>query len=176
MVSSHYLIFIFSLLLVSVSSCRFGGSSVTQNVTSQKAALEDLLPGRWEHRQLFVSVQGYKLSDSIFTIQVNPGEWEEKLRVKRVITQYEEDHTYRMLFYSSSDSLEKTIRGMWNTFGDTTLLHVEPDGTYEYKISRNGKEWILESMIDWDEDSQMDDLYRLTIEPVKEEKKKRLLR
>ena len=176
MVSSHYLLCVTSLFLFSVAGCDFGGTSSDQNVTGPKVALEDLLPGSWEHQQLFVSVQGYKLSDSIFTIEVNPGEWEEKLRVKRVVTQYDKDHTYRMLFYSSSDSLEKTVRGMWNTFGDTTLLHVEPNGTYEYKVSQNGQKWILESTVDWDEDSQTDDLYRLTIEPVIEEKKKRLRR
>ncbi len=176
MVSSHYLLCFASFFLLGFAGCDSGGSSMTRNVANSKKPLEDLLPGTWEHKQLFVSVQGYKLSDSIFTIDINPGEWEEKLRVKRVVTQYDKDHTYRMLFYSSSDSLEKTIRGMWNTFGDTTLLHVEPDGTYEYKISQEGQGWILESTVDWDEDSQTDDLYRLTIEPVKERKKKRLRR
>ena len=176
MAPSQYLLCFTSLILFGFVGCDFGASSRAQEVSNQKAPLEDLLPGTWEHRQLYVSVQGYKLSDSIFTIEVNPGEWEEKLRVKRIVTQYDKDHTYRMLFYSTSDSLEKTVRGMWNTFGDSTLLHVEPDGTYEYKISQNGEEWILECTIDWDEDSQTDDLYRLTIEPLKEEKKKRLLR
>lgn len=151
------------LLSLSIFSCQNGDTSQNKPTSS----FEKLIVGTWEHREMFLQVNNYEQSDSTFTLDVRAGEWPEKLNVERILTEYRPDHTYRMYFYGLEGDLEKTVRGVWNNFGDSTLLHIEPDGTYEYRLGQKGKDWILENTLDWDGDQEVDDDYRLVLSPAK---------
>ena len=165
-------ILVWSVFLIGCSN----GQKPDKNGDHLSPSLEATLPGVWEHYEMSLRVEGVRLSDSVYTLEIKQDEWEQKLKVDRVETEYLEDHTYRMNFYLDSNKLDRTVRGMWNTFGDTTLMHIEPDGTYEYRVERAGDKWVLESIMDWDKDTQIDDYYRLVIGPPKKQKKRGLLR
>lgn len=104
---------------------------------------------------LILSLDGL---DSSYSISVREQEWEAKLGMRPILTEFFPDHKYRREYRDLQDSLTQVNRGIWNLFGDTLML-IEPGATYQYKLRLEGDFLRFETYLDWDGDGVEDDEY-----------------
>lgn len=133
-------------------------------------ALDNLrkeIVGNWETLSFHTSIKTANNKDSSYSIYAGKGEWEAKLGVKPFRTSFKENNTYEMEFRDLADSIMETKRGIWNVFGDS-LLMIEEDGTYQYRIRGNKDYLEFKSTLDWDGDGVEDDEYMRIEQRVKE--------
>ena len=73
---------------------------------------------------------------------------------------YMSNDTYKILFDNSTEAL----MGIWNLIGDTTLMRIEDNAIYEYRIEREGRSVYQVSTEDLDGDGEKDDFYKAVYE------------
>lgn len=129
----------------------------------EKSIPNDKLYGVWEGVTFQVSLNSVdNIEDSTAVFEVSEAAWEAKLQVKPVRTIYLPDSTYVQEFRTLQGEIYNTTKGLWNTYGDTIML-LERDATYTYDSKFNDKGWLeLRSLVDWDDDGQLDDEYLAT--------------
>jgi len=145
------------LLFLALVACQSKNAPSTEN-QSETVDLKTTLPGTWEAVAFRVNVNSFQNTDSTFTLEVAAGEWENKLQMRPILTEYSTDNRYRSTYRNLSDSLLRTERGIWNVFGDTLML-VSPEATYQYEVIQQGKNLEFRSILDWDGDGVEDDEY-----------------
>lgn len=96
--------------------------------------------------------------DSSYSIEVKEGEWESKIGMRPVLTEFFPDHKYRREYHDLNDSLTQLNRGIWNVFGDTLML-IEPKATYQYRLKPVDGRLLFQTWLDWDGDGVEDDEY-----------------
>ena len=69
---------------------------------------------------------------------------------------YYPNDTYEIQFEGSEDVLS----GVWNLIGDTTLVRIEDNAFYEYRIERNSNTINQQSLEDLDGDGVKDDYFK----------------
>lgn len=150
----HYLGLLLCFVII---ACQ---SKHTQSAENQTVSLDlkTLLPGKWETVAFKVNINTYQNTDSTFVLEVKGGEWEDKLQMRPIQTEYSARNRYQSNYHNLSDSLIRTERGIWNIFGDTLML-ISPEATYQYKVNWQGEMVELRSVLDWDGDGQEDDEY-----------------
>lgn len=142
---------------IGMLACQSKNTVATENQTT-KADLKTILPGSWEALSFRVQMNTFQNTDSSFILEVKAGEWENKLQMRPIQTEYSADNRYRSYSYNRSDSLIRTERGIWNVFGDTLML-ISPEATYQYQVIMKSDILEFKSLLDWDGDGQEDDEY-----------------
>lgn len=145
------------LLALGMIGCQSNTSQGTKNQTTS-VDLKTELPGSWETVAFKVNIYTFQNTDSTFVLEVKAGAWEKKLQMRPIQTEYRPDNRYQSKYNNLSDSLIRTERGIWNIFGDTLML-ISPEATYQYEVTRTGKDLQFRSILDWDGDGQEDDEY-----------------
>lgn len=129
---------------------------VTACKSEKKSA--ELLIGKWSNLDLKVLVNHASSEDSAYTFVVPPGEWEQILNIKPILTEFKSDGTYSSEYRSLQDSVIRETDGTWDMIADTLILIEEGTATrYHFKIE--GSEVIFKGWLDWDQDGKLDDLY-----------------
>lgn len=152
----------FFLLLLTgmlVWACQDSAEGITDE-TAATQKLEEILPGTWEAVSMYVQVNTADgLPDSNFVFRINDGDWMSIFSVSPPHTFFEKDHKYRIEFRDRRDSIMSVSRGMWNVFGDT-LMMIEPDQTFQYKVRYDKGLIFFNGLRDWDEDGAEDDNFQ----------------
>ena len=146
-----------SLLFVFLLACQpneRSKSATSENVIN----LQETLPGTWEVIALKVQINSFMNTDSSYVFEVKEENWEEKLGVRPKRTVYSLDNRYRAEFRNLSDELVNLQRGVWNVFSDT-LMMIEADATYQYRVTLRQGLADFTTMVDWDGDGIEDDNY-----------------
>ncbi len=147
----------YAWILLSLWGCQASPSNRTESAASS-AALKSVLPGTWETVSFQVTVQSFQNSDSTFVFAIGKDEWGAQLGIQPIQTAYHSDNKFLSEYKNKKDSLVNSMRGIWNTFGDTLLL-ITPEATYQYIVKITADQIELRAMLDWDGDGQEDDEY-----------------
>ena len=145
------------LWIIGILACQSKNTVTAENQTT-KTHLNKILPSSWEALSFRVQINTFQNTDSSFVLGVKAGEWEDKLQMRPIQTEYSADNRYRSYSYNRSDSLIRTERGIWNVFGDTLML-ISPEATYQYQVIVKSEILEFRSLLDWDGDGQEDDEY-----------------
>lgn len=140
-----------------IVACNAKNKGIEENQNTN-LDIKTILPGTWEAIGFSVHVNSFHGTDSTFIMNVEPGEWESKLQMRPIVTEYSADNRYRSLYRNLADSLVRTERGIWNVFGDTLML-ISPEATYQYEVIQKGETLEFRSLLDWDGDGLEDDEY-----------------
>lgn len=137
-------------------------SNTDPTASSSKSLATDLkthLPGAWESVSFKVTIHSANHADSTIVFEVKEENWQQKLGSKPIQTSFYKDNKYKRLFRNEGTIANDTLRGIWNTFGDTLML-IEPTTTYQYQVQilPNGLA-EFRTMMDWDGDGLTDDEY-----------------
>jgi hypothetical protein len=125
-----------------------------------KTSLKEQLIGRWENRDMTIQVNSYQGMDTSFTTTLTGKEqWENKLGINSVITEYKANGSYITYYYDFENNPIRTTEGTWDLIGNILILKDHGKMT-RYDISIKDKIAIMESTIDWDEDGNLDDNYK----------------
>lgn len=154
------------VLIISIAfSCQNSEKNIrdqAKNSADSLVTLDSLkknLIGVWKTVSFTVNVNTFNNSDSSYSMVVGHGDWEAKLNLKPFLTHFRPNNTYEMAVVNLNDSIVEANRGIWSVFGDTLML-VEPDATYQYKVKAKNQHLQFEALLDWDGDGQEDDEYR----------------
>ena len=147
-----------TMLLLPLLGCQQRDNASQETEKAELPPYDSLLVGAWENVSLKVTVNTIDNTDSIFTLMVPAGEWENKLGIKPIRTEYAPNNTYRSEYRNLQDSVIRITRGIWNVFSDTLLL-IEPEATYQYLMRYRNDIIEFRSQLDWDGDGQDDDEY-----------------
>ncbi|RMG85040.1 MAG: hypothetical protein D6714_06760 [Bacteroidetes bacterium] len=155
---------IYMLCVLFAAGCRNEEKQIREqakNSVDSLMSVENLkktIVGNWETVSFKVDVRTANNTDSSYSFYVGRNEWEQKLNMHPFQTFFRENNTYSMQIMSAADSLVDTRRGLWSVFGDTLML-IEADGSYQYRVRAKNKYLQFESLLDWDGDGQEDDAY-----------------
>jgi len=139
----------------------FGATACQSDTTQEERAnqpLEEAIIGVWEAVSFRVMVNSVQNSDSSYVFEISEEEWESRLKVKPVVRYFYKDKKFIEQFRGLDDVPYDTIRGMWNTFGDT-LMMIEPNATYNYEVEIEKGLSKYYGLLDWDSDGNADDEY-----------------
>jgi len=121
--------------------------------------VEALIPGTWEAVSMYVEVNSVNGEvDSNYIFRINDGDWASLYNVSPPRTFFEKDHKYRVEFRDQRDSIMDMSQGIWNVVGDT-LMMIERNNTFQYKVSEDKGLIFFRGFRDWDEDGAEDDNY-----------------
>ncbi len=142
------------IALFLVLACQPEKKQKTSTATFNKTII-----GVWETVSIKVDVKTADNRDSSYVFRIDEADWETQMDQKPVKTVFEEkENRYYSEFRSSGDSLLMRHRGVWNMFGDTIIM-IEPNATYQYKIDWNEDGAVFSSYMDWDGDGAEDDWF-----------------
>lgn len=126
---------------------------------TKKINLRKKLIGRWENRDMTITVNSFNGLDTSYTTTLTgKDQWEDKLGINSVITEYKKDGTYIVYYYDFENNPIRTTEGTWDLIGNMLILK-EHGKLTRYDISIKDNFAIMESIIDWDEDGNIDDRY-----------------
>ncbi|MDH3710475.1 MAG: hypothetical protein OER04_11335 [Cyclobacteriaceae bacterium] len=140
--------------MASFCACNF--SKPTE--TSQQEPLPETIQGKWSNIDLSVIIQTQNNEDTSITFKVSPGEWEQILHIKPILTEYYEDGSYRSEYRNLNDSLIRVAQGSWEMVGDSLQL-LEEQVAARYYLRIQGDTATFTGYLDWDQDGKRDDLY-----------------
>jgi len=120
------------------------------------------LVGTWQNTLLKVEIksqQGEAGKDSAFV--VTQQNWEEKLKIKPIQTNYAADGTWESKYFDLFGSLTSVTSGKWWLNGDTLWAHtLSPKNEVNFYVCTvSGDKASFKTTIDWDSDGVADDLY-----------------
>lgn len=120
--------------------------------------LERNFVGEWKNVSMRVWVKTYNQSDTSFIVDINEENWDLKMTVKPIITTVYDDGTYISEFRNSFDSLIYKPEGTWFIDGDSLIME-DHQAVYRYQIFIDGNIAEFKSIVDWDQDGEVDDEY-----------------
>ncbi len=120
--------------------------------------LEKEIVGVWINVSMRVWVKTYNKSDTSFIVDIREDAWDTKMNIRPIVTTIRADGTYESEFRNSFDSLIYRPQGTWLIDGDTLIMQ-DHQSTYKYKIFIDGDQAEFRSVLDWDKDGQVDDVY-----------------
>jgi len=130
----------------------------TPQQTRDELPLEEALIGVWEAVSFEVLVNSVQNSDSSYVFEITEQDWQNRLKVLPVQRYFYKDKKFIEQFRGLDGVPYDTLRGMWNTFGDT-LMMVEPNATYNYEVDIEKGMSTYYGLLDWDGDGNADDEY-----------------
>ena len=143
------------VLMASFFACNF--SKPTES--SPQVSLSKSIQGKWSNIDLTVIIQTQNNEDTSVTYKVEPGEWEQILQIRPILTEYYEDGSYRSEYRNLNDSLIRVAQGYWEMVGDSLQLMEEQVAT-RYYLRILGDTATFTGYLDWDQDGKRDDLYQ----------------
>ncbi len=120
---------------------------------------KDLLIGTWKNQTINVQMNSYQNGESDSLLVVQPDQWEEILKIKPIVTVFNEDGTFSSDYRNPNDSLVFQSKGEWHFEGDS-LVMVEYEVPNSYHVTFEGKKAKFSAVLDWDEDGIKDDVYK----------------
>ena len=144
------------IVLVAVSACN---QTVEQK---ENKALERKMLGKWASVSLKLTMNSFSNKDTVKIFEVKEGEWEQKMRIKPIITIYFGDGTYVAEHRNLRDSAIFNPAGRWTIMGDTLIVRdtfPEPGLPYRYKVAFNNDRLEFTGIEDCDGDGSADDNY-----------------
>lgn len=151
-----YPFFLLVLSTILWSACQ---NTDTPQEEEKAINVEALIPGTWEAVSMYVEVNSVNGEvDSNYIFRINDGDWTGLYNVQPPLTFFEKDHKYRVEFRDKRDSIMDMSRGIWNVVGDT-LMMIERNNTFQYKVSEDKGLIFFRGFRDWDEDGAEDDNY-----------------
>jgi hypothetical protein len=117
------------------------------------------LVGSWINDAFTVEVN--HKSGTTQTFSVTPGTWEETLQLKRIVTEWQPDGSYRSDHFGLEDTLLFAVSGKWQQQMDSiTFLQTTPrEATYTLQFRISGDTLFFNGYLDWDGDGDSDDHY-----------------
>jgi hypothetical protein len=129
-----------------------------EEITDYISELEQSFVGEWINVSMRVWVRTYNQSDTSFIVDINEDNWDLKMTVKPIATTVYADGTYTSEFRNSFDSLIYRPKGTWMIDGDSLIME-DHQAVYKYQIFIDGDLAEFKSIVDWDNDGQVDDEY-----------------
>ncbi len=114
------------------------------------------LPGTWETTEITAALHTAEGTDTTITQVITPDIWRDRFGAHPVRYTFQADNKFTREHRMLTDTLANAARGLWNIFGDTLVL-IEPDGTYQYLLSKENDQLIFRTQVDWDGDGAADD-------------------
>lgn len=128
------------------------------NCQQEKPIFPKSLPGQWE--LIAFEVEGENKQEGAFQLDVNEGEWENKLGRLPDVTIFSEDQKYLTEGMFSNDSLAFRKRGIWQMQGDSLLQMISPPGVVNFRMEwKDPNRFAISGRIDYDFDGTRDDLF-----------------
>jgi len=114
------------------------------------------LIGTWKNTSLTVTMKLDNGQDSV--LQVPEGKWEQVLKMKPIMTTFEEDGRFKSEYYGLYGNHLGTEAGTWVMRCDSLILN---SSGYDnaYHVSYEGDKSRFVSLLDFDKDGKKDDLY-----------------
>ncbi|MGL1884899.1 MAG: copper resistance protein NlpE [Reichenbachiella sp.] len=136
-------------LSVFIFSCS-ADKSEKNNATSMQA---NSIVGKWTNVSLLVTMKRLEKEDSL--LEAKEGEWEKVLKIKPIVTSFNEDSTFASEYYSIDGQLFNTFYGKWWIRNDSLImLGEEGETSYYFEISNDRVRF--QSKLDWDSDGTID--------------------
>ena len=134
---------------LALSLCLFG-------CESKPGITKEQFIGTWENLNIHATLKMDDGSDSL--VIVNEGEWETKLFIKPIVSEFKADGSFTSAYYSPDGDLLNQGNGKWEIRNDSLVLAY--DGfTFVYKVTFAADSARFESMLDFDQDGKSDDFY-----------------
>ena len=146
-------------MLVFVLACYGCQQESTSGEEEKTTDLNQFMQGTWQTTQISVAVNTAEGLDSFRVEQLTEQVWEVQFGMKPPIFYFQPDQKFRREHRSIADALVDSSRGMWNTFGDTLML-IEENATYQYTVKTGDGRVAWRTLVDWDEDGEVDDEYQ----------------
>lgn len=128
------------------------------------------LTGQWEINSFTVSVTTFGNQDSSFTLEIDPGQWPEKMSLQPERILFLMNHRFSSEAYNLDDELVYRRRGMWDLRGDTLLRLIEPKGIDDYRLRwLDADQVFIRGRLDWDRDGEIDDVYGAKLQRLRPE-------
>lgn len=156
--------FLFACNRASEESTSDDSDAIETEESSDSSEIEDLsdlevsLSGNWESLLLDIDIQ---TDDSIQNVKYLASEFPEKLGIKNNYTSYREDGTFLSRYVSPEGDIMMEEGGTWHVNMDSLYVfyeNAEITYSYDYKVSGDTIYW--QTIYDWDQDGEMDDLTR----------------
>ena len=141
-----------------VFSCQ-SESNVNEDTAEEVFDLKQAIQGTWQTTQLSVAVNSAEGLDSFRVDQLTEQVWEQQFGMKPPIHYFQPDQKFRREHRNINDDIIDSSRGIWNVFGDTLML-IEEDATYQYVVQGGDGRIAWRTLLDWDEDGEVDDEYQ----------------
>ncbi len=151
------MIFVWILAPCMLAGCS-GNEAGESSETASKKELAAVLQGTWESVTINVKIHSMENTDSTAYFSIPEESWKDVYLVKPPRMFFEADKKYRREHRNFQDSLISMSRGIWNVFGDT-LMMIEPDATYQYRVRQADGLITFFTLLDWDGDGVEDDEY-----------------
>lgn len=144
-------VLLFSILL---ASCETKKNETTETEVVELSINEQLL-GKWHNLEIKVVV---RLEDGDSIVSVPYGKWEEILKIKPIVTSFNDDSTFVSEYTSLEGEVIMTSTGIWTVDGDS-LIMTEGGAANAYYTTIKNDTVSFAGYIDWDQDGQADDFY-----------------
>lgn len=146
------------ILLVMITSCQ-QNQAEEQTVEEATVDLKAALQGTWQTYQINVAVNSADGKDTFRTESLTEAIWKKRFLMEPPVYYFQADQKYRLVHRNMDGLIVDQSRGMWNTFGDTLVL-IEPDATYNYRVKLGEGKAAFRTFLDWDDDGETDDEFQ----------------
>ncbi len=113
------------------------------------------LVGEWTNNWLRVTIKG---EDKDSLLSVNRNSWEEVLKIKPIVTTFNENGTYQSVYKDLSGVVMMETSGIWEVSKDSLYL-TEGEKRTSYKMVIKNNVATFRAKLDWDNDGKADDKY-----------------
>lgn len=151
MSKSFYLLLIFiTFTIVLFSSCQ-----------SNENFESDLQDTDWMAISFTIEMPTYRNSDTTFSVQANPSNWEEVLKGKPAKIHLKSDGSYNEEHFDVNDNRILNYQGTWSVEGDSLFFDIQKPASirhaYLVRLNSNKSQMTLSRKLDFDRDKQADD-------------------
>lgn len=139
------------------------GACSANDLPEVNQELSRKLVGNWSNSVMKLDMKTYKNADSATSFETNSENWEEKMKIRPIVTSFKTDGTYNSLHKNLRDSVIYNPAGKWMIVADSlhmmdTFPAVGP--VYRYKLKFKANNTIeLTGQEDCDGDGKADDFY-----------------
>jgi|SRR5688572_6939542 len=151
--------FFFLLATLFILACN--NTDTKDQASTETTALTDQLIGEWNNISMRIETNSKNNTDSNEIFAVEPGQWEQRLKIKPIRTFFNKDSTWHSAHYKLNDSLFYDPSGKWWILGDSLVMAQilpSPDTTI-YLLSIKNDTVSFDGLLDWDMDGKKDDRY-----------------
>lgn len=129
--------------------------------TGTSRPVDTRLFGEWRNESLHVEHQTYRGKDLNYVLDVPAGQWEEKMKIQPIRTNFRPDGNYTSEYRTLSDSLFLRREGTWTATGKRLTMRERFPDKKEYvnEYTIDGNRATFKSTLDFDGDGKSDDQY-----------------
>ncbi|UXX80420.1 hypothetical protein N7E81_04815 [Reichenbachiella carrageenanivorans] len=117
---------------------------------------ESELIGKWTNVSLLVTMKRLEKQDSV--LQAKEGEWEKVLKMKPILSEFHEDHTFTAQYSNLQEEIIKEQVGKWLVRNDSLVIVIDGAETV-YQFDVKNDRVTYKAKMDWDGDGHANDFY-----------------